>query len=178
MTSAYNLKKNSVLLSSDLQCKNGMYLHFRIKFCVILQKSPRCYKRQANFTFVLLSEKQNWYCGLKNKTKTPTQVTPQVKQKPLDHDCIQDTIQELPWDSNTSIIFNLCQDNFISLHHVHWNNNKNMSQVLKKNIKMELIQEYLHLLQPTSFYHTMLTSACRSKSLSRWCQNTLQRLLA
>lgn len=52
---------------------------------------PRWYKRQANFTFVLLSEKQNQYCGLKKQTKI--QVTPQVKEKPLDPDHVQDTIR-------------------------------------------------------------------------------------
>lgn len=44
--------------------------------------------------------------------------------------------QELPWDSNTSIIFNLCQvECFISPYHVHSNrnnNNKHMSKGFKK----------------------------------------------
>lgn len=32
---------------------------------------------------------------------------------------------------------------------------------------MELIQEYLHLLQPTSFYHTMLTKRLQRQVIIR-----------
>lgn len=96
-----------------------MHSKFRIKCCDILHglsKRDKCY-----ICLTVFREKSVlWF------SKTKTQGTPQVKQKPLDPHHVQDNHQEPPWDSNTSIIFNWCQDKcFISPPYVHSNNNKN-----------------------------------------------------
>lgn len=90
-------KNDQYQLSSDVLCKKtedslGMHLKFRKTFCVILHGVSKVVQETGKFYICLTVWKAKSILWFK-KTKNKTQVTLQVKDKPLDPDHIQDTIR-------------------------------------------------------------------------------------
>lgn len=147
-----------------------MHLKFRIKlYYSIWYVQGGTWDRQILHLSYCLKSKISVFREKKKKKKK--------KKKPLDPDHVHDTIRSF-LGIQTHPLFSTCaRTNASFLHIMSIQTTKNTIKVFKKILRWNEFNTYTCYSIP-SFYHTMLTSACRGKSLSRWCQNTLQRLLA